>query len=200
MILNFESVLTKRGDFSLARSLIIRYNDIRIILFSEVDPMVTKRQVEWVVGVFLFAAIAAVPAAVLITDNEFNQRNPAISGPWVAFEDYRNGNWDIWVYNIKTRDIRPICQENSNQRFPSISGNIVVWEDWRNGEQNKDIYGYNLDTDQELIICSRQGNQTFPAIHENRIVWQDTRSGNPEIYLYDLNTQQETTVVTASDD
>ncbi len=67
-----------------------------------------------------------------------SQYTPAISGYNVVWRDYRNGNQDIFGYNLLTHTEYIVTDNSSSQQFPAISGNIVVWEDNRNGHY--DIY------------------------------------------------------------
>ncbi|NMC76400.1 MAG: hypothetical protein GYA60_03795, partial [Candidatus Methanofastidiosa archaeon] len=45
----------------------------------------------------------------MITSDTFNQQRPAIYGDIVVWEDNRNGNSDIYGYNLKTGQEFPIC-------------------------------------------------------------------------------------------
>jgi beta propeller repeat protein len=66
------------------------------------------------------------------------QRNPAISGNIIVWEDDRNGNWDIYGYDISTQTEFQITTNTADQTSPAISGHTVVWSDSRHGQ--KDIY------------------------------------------------------------
>jgi len=83
--------------------------------------------------------------------------SPRISGDLVAWEDERNGNSDIYGYDISTGTEFPICTELHEQEKPRVSGNIVVWEDerhsWWEEELNYWFYGYGLSTRTEFPIA-----------------------------------------------
>ena len=59
------------------------------------------------------------------------QRAPDISGHLVVWQDKRNGDWDIYGYNLITRQEFRITTDNADQTNPAISGTLVVWEDNR---------------------------------------------------------------------
>jgi hypothetical protein len=61
-----------------------------------------------------------------------------------VWDDLRNGNWDIYGYDLSTSTDFPICTIRNSLFEPEICCNIVVWHDLRNG--NWDIYGAKLDT------------------------------------------------------
>ena len=59
------------------------------------------------------------------------QQAPDISGHLVVWEDNRNGNFDIYGYNLITRQAFQITTNGADQTNPAISGTLVVWEDSR---------------------------------------------------------------------
>jgi len=104
-----------------------------------------------------------------ITTDPGRQASPAIYKDIVVWHDSRNGNYDIYGYNVSTEKEFQITTDPSNQHLPAIYKDIVVWEDCRN--DNKDIYGYNLTTEQEFPITTDPGLQRYPVIYNNNIVW-----------------------------
>ena len=119
-----------------------------------------------------------------ITTNPNTQIYPAIWGNKIVYWDARNGNWDIYLYDLTTNTERQITTNPADQTTPAIWGNKIVYADNRNG--NDDIYLYDLTTNTERQITTNPANQTTPAIWENKIVWTDLRNRNYDIYLYTL--------------
>ncbi|CAN5679392.1 hypothetical protein BH24CHL1_BH24CHL1_09940 [soil metagenome] len=149
----------------------------------------------------IHVASAAITAQeILITEATSNQLSPVIeiSGNMVVWEDYRNGNSDIYAYNLSVAAELRITSEASTQRKPSISSNIIVWEDDRNG--NWDIYGYDLATRTMFQVTSDTNTQRKAEVSGTTIVWEDDRSGSWDIYRYDTVTQQELAVATGPGD
>jgi beta propeller repeat protein len=107
-----------------------------------------------------------------------------ISGDKVVWADFRNGNFDIYLYDLTTNTERQITTDAADQYSPAISGDKVVWVDSRNG--NCDIYLYDLTTNTERQITTDAADQINPAISGDKIIWEDERSNNRDIYLYDL--------------
>ncbi|AKB42594.1 cell surface protein [Methanosarcina vacuolata Z-761] len=106
--------------------------------------------------------------------------------------DGRNGDYDIYMYNLSTSTETPIVITGSTQFSPAIYENRIVWEDDRNG--NQDIYMYDLSTSKETQITTDESDQLRPAIYGHKIVWQDRRNGNWDIYMYDIPTCTETQI------
>ena len=117
-----------------------------------------------------------------ITIDPYNQYDPAIYDDIVIWVDERNGNSDIYGYNLSTREEFPITTNPFEQYFPAIYEKIIVWTDTRHG--NEDIYGYDLFTGKEFQITTDLDDQDVPAIYEDIIVWWDLRSDRWDIYGY----------------
>ena len=73
-----------------------------------------------------------------ITSDSDEQYKVAISGEKIVWTDYRNGNADIYMYDLSTNTEYQITSNSSYQVNSSIYGNKIVWQDGRNG--SNDIY------------------------------------------------------------
>ncbi len=159
----------------------------------------------------LFGGLAVRPADAKIilteqqiTSNNASQENPDIFeyGPrnyTIIWQDNRNGNWDIYMYNPWQPGEICIINSSGNQINPKIYGDTIVYQDDRNS--NWDIYMYDLNSKVETQITNNTGVQECPAIFGNTIVWQDSRNGTWDsfdhdytrwmVYMYNLTTHTE---------
>ena len=75
----------------------------------------------------------------------------------IAWQEERNGNSNIYGYDLSARTEFPICTELHEQANPLVSGTRVVWLDkrhsWWEEELNYWFYGYDLATGTELPIA-----------------------------------------------
>jgi beta propeller repeat protein len=135
---------------------------------------------------------------VSIIDNSNWQKTPVIYEDKIVYQDNRNGNYDIYMYDIITEIETQITSNLLHQSNPAIYEDKIVWEDRRNGDS--DIYMYDLDTQLEKRITIDLAYQTSPFIYEDKIVYQDNRNGNYDIYMYDLDTKKEVLLETEDSD
>ena len=131
-----------------------------------------------------------------ITFDDADQMYPAISGETIVWQDNRNGNWDIYMYDVNTEQITPLIVNSGDQINPAIDGDKVVWQDNRNG--NWDIYVHDISTGETLCLCNDSADQVYPDISGQRVVWQDNRNGNSDIFGYDLTDNMEEVIESES--
>lgn len=149
----------------------------------------------------LMMVVVPVPAGAwmtgsggaLITDDTVEQLVPDNGGAAVAWQDFRNGNWDIYGSD---GDVFPICTAPGMQSRPRVGDQVVVWQDSRNASD--DIYAWEASSDTEVPICTNVADQFSPDVHRRYVVWEDYRNGNADIYGYDLYLGEEFAICTAA--
>ena len=119
-----------------------------------------------------------------ITTDLFDQRFPALYEDIIVWQDNRNGNWDIYGYNLETREEFQITVDLNHQIYPVIYGDIVFWVDGRYDLDT--IQGYNLLTKEDILLPRHPKPYGKPAFYGTVIVWE----GPSNICGYDLSTQE----------
>jgi len=144
-----------------------------------------------IIGIQFIHALPTTDAAYApgketrVTWDMAEQYCPDIYGNRIIWNDFRNSNWDIFLYDLNTSTETRITQSPSTEYFQDISGARIAFEDYRNG--NSDIYMYDLDEGTEIRVTTDPDPQILPDIDGDRIVWEDQRNNTCEIYLYNLD-------------
>ena len=143
--------------------------------------------------VFFFDRFLRKPEFQITTDPS-NQWGTQIYDNIVIWKDSRNGNDDIYGYDLSKKEEFQITSNPSNQYKLAIYGNFIAWQDDRDGIDV--IYGYNLATGKEFKIS--EGIDV--AIYEDIVVWEDRKDNSHDIYGYNLSTGREFEITTNTND
>lgn len=124
---------------------------------------------------------------------DYHKMYPAISGNRIVWEDNRNGDWEIYMYNLESKSEKRITHNSKNQGDSTINGNIIAWIDHRNAGSttNCDVYMYNLQTDDTTRITPKSGYYNYIKIDNNHIYYYN--SG--KIMRYSIPTHKTVTVL-----
>lgn len=125
-----------------------------------------------------------------LTDDEFSQERPSISGDHVVWQENQNGDWDVRLYSFSTNKTILLTEgDPANQWLPVIHGNYVVWYDDSEGDTN--IVLYDISTEEKkTIVCNPDlGNDVTkfkPALSDEYVAWGEVGGG---IWLYEIATE-----------
>jgi len=142
-------------------------------------------------NIFMAPAMAADTISgttTRITTDLAAQFDPAISGDIIVYTDLRNGNGDIYYYNITSGTETRATIATADEQLNDVSGNTIVYTEFGGSTGGGDIKAFNILTRVTSTVAadptSAQGN---PAIGGSIVAWEDGRDGNVEIYAKDLS-------------
>lgn len=142
--------------------------------------------------------------------NSISSVEDGSGGVIITWDDYRNGNADIYAQKIDSNGVIqwaangiPVCNKPFSQKgtkliSDGLGGAIIVWQDSIGGLL--DIYAQRINNSGIAIwasggvpICNSPGKQIRPRIQPDKaggafIVWQDRRNGlDYDIYAQRMN-------------
>lgn len=172
--------------------------------FDDVSFSVIPQYPNWDIYVFNLSS----STGYVVTNEPSAQMYPDIYGTTIVWQDKRNGDWDIYSYDLSNglpvnqAEIKQleVGNQTADQTMPAIDDNRLVWQDNRYGtsdifmavtEFSAEVYDLK-----EIQITRELHNQINPAISGDRIVWQDDRNDLGDIYAYDLSGSNEKRITT----
>lgn len=114
------------------------------------------------------------------------QRNPALSGTTLVWEEYRPRQpAQIWTYDLAAGNLRQLSTGPGNHRHPSIDGTLVAWEDDRNG--TTDIWGYDLANGTEFPVYTSPDKDQDPVVLGHEVFFRAFRFNVWDVRAVDLD-------------
>ncbi len=109
-----------------------------------------------------------------LTTNSFGQYHPALFDRWVAWQDNRNGEVDIYGFDL-TRDVEVRLTDSAeNEARPFVDGPWLVCEEDSLGVGSSNLRLIHLPS-LRVVPLTRSGSlKTRPSLAAERAVWQET--------------------------
>ncbi len=139
---------------------------------------------------------AASPEIVQVTTHPDADLAPRISpdGKWMAYVSKQIGNYDIWLRNLETGNVRRLTDHQADDYYPvwDKKNRYLIFVSQRSDAKG-DLYRLNLRSVRGELIPKGQperltdylGFDGYPTISEydEHIAWVSDRTGRPEIWL-----------------
>jgi len=163
--------------------------------FSSDGPAIYANRVVWEEGgnikaINLGTCASSPCPETTVSAAALTQRDPDIWNGIVVYTDGRNGNDEIYMYNLGTSTETRITNNGAVQEHPQIIGDYIVWTDWRH--TNAEIYQYRISTSTTTRITNHAADQTHPVVYGNMIAYRDDRNGQLDVYGYAKGSSTET--------
>jgi hypothetical protein len=135
---------------------------------------------------------------------------PDVSGDIIAWSEVNGDNsWDIYTYNVASRQLTAAVVRPGGQTVPKIAGEWIIYMQRRSSDvrdEMRDLYLYNLNSGEEIHIgpspyAGRLEGDTY-GIANGRVAWigwdigaEPTPEGPlPALHVYDLTNRAERTL------
>jgi len=112
-------------------------------------------------------------------------RLPAVSAAdqLVVWQDIRNGDWDIYGYDLTTKTEKPLVLAPDDQENVAIADGLVTYQSRIVG-LSWQIQLHILASSTTFALADNSSLQTQPAVSGNVVVWQDNRNHQTDIYQF----------------
>ncbi|PYV17296.1 MAG: protease, partial [Acidobacteria bacterium] len=96
---------------------------------------------------------------------------------------------DIWIYNLKSREIEQMPHENWTDTFPMWQGDTIYFDSDRGPEHRLNLYGYSLKTHEiRPLTHFTDFDVNWPSLGPDAIVFEN----GGFLYVFDLKTEKAT--------
>ncbi len=129
--------------------------------------------------IYAYDWASEVTTQITSTPND-DEIHPDVDGTNVVYEGTRNGETDIYDYNLST-GVEKRLSLPGDQEGPRVSDGNVAFEGTSSGTSH--IRLWHLATGQVFDVTSGPSGQYLNDIDGNRIVYADDRSGDLDVYM-----------------
>jgi len=104
----------------------------------------------------------------------------------VIWQDARNGNWDLYGYDLHQQQEIPLLVAPRDQENAVIDHGVIAYQERTEGSAwNAALL--DLGRKATFLIEAQAANQTQLALSQKRIVWQDIRYHTADIFAWQWN-------------
>jgi len=97
-----------------------------------------------------------------ITTNGWHDMFPRISNGFITWQAYKNGVWQVFMYNIETGISAQLSQGGEKSENPRF---VVLW-DKRNVDGDVQTFGYDMTSGEEIVVGKHEDKTPFKDLPE----------------------------------
>jgi beta propeller repeat protein len=153
---------------------------------DQLDPAIQQQRVVWQdfrdvgYGEIYFKDLRSGEVR-RITDNQGGQYHPVIFDQWIVWDDNRNGQLDLYGYNLRRNTEVQLTDTPEDESRPYINGKWVVCEEDSAGGQNINLRLLHLSNLASIQLTNAESEKEKPSMASNKIVWVDLRNGHRQV-------------------
>lgn len=121
--------------------------------------------------------------------------NPAVYENYIVYQDNRDGNYDIYLYDMTTGIETQLVDDPWDQINPDIWGDYVVWEDYRYDTSRTQIYQISTGITYPVYSGADSGlwangarEHASPKIYDDYVVWSGDDGNAKRVFVYKIDT------------
>jgi beta propeller repeat protein len=106
-----------------------------------------------------------------ITENTLGQYHPVISGRWIVWQDNRNGQVDLYGFDLaRDREVR-LTQTPEDETLPFIDGRWVCYLEDSRGVEKNNIRLLYLPTRAVMPLTRDETAKSYPRLSARKLIW-----------------------------
>ncbi len=129
-----------------------------------------------------FKDLESTQAVVRVTDNIYGQGNPAIYNNWIVWEDGRNGQLDLYGYNLLRKQEVRITSTPENETSPYIQGDWIVCLEDSLGADVRNLRLIHIPTLRVIPLTRTSTAKAYPCMSGSDVVWLEQPDSGASIY------------------
>jgi Tol biopolymer transport system component len=110
---------------------------------------------------------------------------PSPDGTKVAFQSFRNNNYDIYVMDPDGGNLKRLTTDPAVDQAPAWSpdGKLIAFTSARDGQS--EIYVMNADGTNQVRVTNNSADDSYPtwSLSGTQLAFQSDRDGQPEIFV-----------------
>ncbi|MGC8743842.1 MAG: hypothetical protein ACP5T0_08190 [Verrucomicrobiia bacterium] len=113
---------------------------------------------------------------IRITTNIFGQYKPTIYNNWIVWQDNRNGEVDIYGYDLlRGKEIR-LTETSEDEARPRIEGEWVVCEEYSFGIENSNLRLIHAPSRRVIPVTRTISKKSSPSIGNGVVAWSESQN------------------------
>lgn len=116
-----------------------------------------------------------------ITNDPGGQYYPVIFDHWIVWSDNRNGQLDLYGYNLKRNAEIRLTNTPEDETRPYINGKWVAYSEDSAGELNVNLRLLHLSNLANVQLTNVESQKEKPSLASGRLFWSELRSGRSQV-------------------
>ena len=125
-----------------------------------------------------------------ITTNTFGQFNPVIDGHWIVWQDGRNGQVDLYGFDLLRNTEVRLTSTTENESRPYLEGTWLLCQEDSLGPLSANMRLLHLPSLRSIPMTRTVSMKERPGLAAGKVVWLETRSNLASVVSAELPSLQ----------
>lgn len=116
-----------------------------------------------------------------ITNDPGGQYYPVIFDHWIVWADNRNGQLDLYGYNLKRNTEIRLTNTTEDETRPYLNGKWVVYSEDSAGGLNSNLRLLHLSNMASVQLTNVESEKEKPSLASGRLFWSELKGGRSQV-------------------